>query len=294
MPLEIQTILHKLDYYKNDGELENNNSCSDFTNSHLITQGNEQKICRAAILFFKDLNEQKYKIGDTIHEDITYRDNGCKYLFYWLYTYELNNNNKTFENTLNIYKDLYRRYNQSHGELEKLKKHIDEINVHTSAKLVKLTNLYNTLDNYFSTYEKNTVKEACTSYPLETYISYVEECRKEYDNDFCNELKNFRKKYNSFIKNVIKCEEKYLLSPVESIDVVGITIIPFSLISVTSLILPILYKFTAFGPWIRRLIKKNDKIMEYINEETHHSLNTYAIEHENSNIRSYNIPYNSS
>ncbi|SBS89600.1 PIR Superfamily Protein [Plasmodium ovale curtisi] len=303
MPLEIQTIYNaaysnfifknKLDYYKNDGELENNNSCSEFKNSHLITKSNKQNICKAVILFFKDLNEQTYEYKGITYEDTIYRDSGCKYLFYWLYTYELDNT-ETIENTLNMYKDLYTRYNENHGGLNKLSKYIDEMNVHTSSKLVKLTNLYNSLDNFFTKNEAKKEKEVCTGNFIDLYNSYVDECRNGYDYDFCDELKNFRKKYNYFIQNVMKCDEKYLLPPVERFDTVRMTIIPFSLISVTSLILSILYKFTAFGPWIRRLIRKDENILEYINEENHHSLNTYEIGNDNSNILSYNIPYNSS
>ncbi|SBS95897.1 PIR Superfamily Protein [Plasmodium ovale curtisi] len=306
MPLEIQTIYNaaysncifknKLDSYKNNGELENNNGCSDFKNSYLITEGNEQKICKAVILFFKDLNEHKedtYK--DPTNENTAYKDNGCKYLFYWLYTYELNHSSKTIENTLKVYNDLYTRYNQNHEGLNKLKKYIDEMDVHTSTKLVNLTNLYNELDKFFTENETKKETEECTDYSFNTYLRYVDECQKGYDNDFCNELKNFRKKYNFFVQNVIKCKgKKDLLPPVESIDAVDMTIIPFSLISVTSLILPILYKFTAFGPWIRRLIGKKENILEYINEETHHTLNTYEIGNDNSNMPNYNISYNSS
>ncbi|SBT73597.1 PIR protein [Plasmodium ovale] len=310
MPLEIQTIYNaafsnciyknKLDSYKNASELENNNSCSEFTYSDLITQTNAQKICKAVILFLNDLNKHKDDIYEDptteniTYENTTYKDNGCKYLFYWLYTYELNHSSKTFENALNIYKDLYKRYNENHGQLNKLNKCIEEMNVHTSSRLVNLTNLYNTLDNFFSKFETNKEKVACTSYSLGTYFRYVDECQKGNDIDFCNELKNFRKKYNSFIKNVIKCEEKYLLPPLERIDVVSVTIIPFSLISVTSIILPILYKFTPFGPWIRRLIGKNENIYEYINEETNQSLNTYEIRDNISNMPNYNIGYYSS
>ncbi|SBS90537.1 PIR Superfamily Protein [Plasmodium ovale curtisi] len=303
MSLEIQTIYNaaysnciykdKLDYYKNDGELDNNNGCSDFKNSHLITQGNEQNICKAVILFFKDLNEQKYIYGDTTYEDKTYRDNGCKYLFYWLYTYALNKK-ESIKNTLNLYKDLYRLYNENHNNLNKFSDYINEMNEDTSEKFVRLTNLYNELDDFFTKNEKEKGKEVCTGNFINIYNNYVDECQNGYDYDFCDELKNFRKKYNSFIKNVIKCEEKYLLPSVEHIDAVDMTIIPFSLIPVTSLILPILYKFTAFGPWIRRLIGKKENILEYINEETHHTLNTYEIGNDNSNMPNYNIAYNSS
>ncbi|SBT02064.1 PIR Superfamily Protein [Plasmodium ovale curtisi] len=308
MPLEIQTIYNaaysncifknKLDSYKNNGELENNNGCSDFKNSHLITQGNEQKICKAVILFFKDLNahtDNKYKdpTNENItYENTTYKDNGCKYLFYWLYTYALNKK-ESIKNTLNLYKDLYTRYNKNHEGLIKLNKYIDEMDVHTSTKLVNLTNLYNELDKFF-TENENKNEKVCKGDFIHSYNSYVDECRNGYDYDFCDELKNFRKKYNYFIKNVMKCEEKDLLPPVESIDAADMTIIPFSLISVTSLILPILYKFTAFGPWIRRLIKKNENKLEYINEETNQSLNTYETRDDISNMQNYNIAYNSS
>ncbi|SBT53078.1 PIR Superfamily Protein [Plasmodium ovale wallikeri] len=166
------------------------------------------------------------------------------------------------------------------------------MNEHTSDKLVRLTDLYNELDKFFT--ENENKKEVCTGNFISLYNNYVDECRNGYDDHFCDELKNFRKKYNSFIKNVMKCEELYLLPPVERFDIVGTTIIPFSFISVTSLILPILYKFTAFGPWIRRLLGRNENILEYINEEENHSLNTYEIQDDNSNMPNYYITYNSS
>ncbi|SBT56525.1 PIR Superfamily Protein [Plasmodium ovale wallikeri] len=304
MPLETQTIYNaaysnciykdKLDYYKNNGELKNNNICSEFINRNLIIQDDPQKVCKAVILFLSHLKENKVvTYGDTAYGDITYKDNGCKYLFYWLYSNVLKNG-QTIENVLNMYKDLYRIYTQHHDNLNTFHKYINEMNEHTSDKLVKLTNLYNELDDFFTKNEKKKEKEVCKGDFIILYNNYVEECQNGYDYDFCDELKNFRKKYNSFIQKVMKCEELYLLPPVERFDILGTTIIPFSFISVTSLILPILYKFTAFGPWIRNLIGKNENIYEYINEETNQSLNTYEIEDDILNMRNYNIPYNSS
>ncbi|SCA48138.1 PIR protein [Plasmodium ovale] len=303
MPLEIQTIYNaaysniifknKLDSYKNDGELENNNSCSEFASSNLISESNEQMICKAVLLFFKDLKEQKYKYGDTTHEDITYRDSGCKYLFYWLYTH-VKNDEQVYKNTLTLYKQLYEIYDKQHDDSGIFNKYIDVMNEHTIEKLVKLTNLYNSLDKFFTENENKKEKEVCKGNLIDLYNYYIYECRNGYDYDFCDELKNFRKKYNSFIKYVMKCEEKYLLPPVEGFNIVGTTVIPFSLISVTSLILPILYKFTALGPWMRRLIGKNKNIWQNINEETNNSINTYEIGEDNFNMGDYNIAYNSS
>ncbi|SBT58000.1 hypothetical protein POVWA1_084970 [Plasmodium ovale wallikeri] len=151
MPLEIQTIYNaaysnciykdKLDSYKNNGELKNNDICSEFTNSNLITQDDPQKICKAVILFLSHLKEHKVvTYGDTAYGDTTYRDNGCKYLFYWLYNH-VPKNVQTIENVLNMYKDLYRIYTQHHENLNTFDKYINEMNEHTSDKLVRLTDL---------------------------------------------------------------------------------------------------------------------------------------------------------
>ncbi|SBS95187.1 PIR Superfamily Protein [Plasmodium ovale curtisi] len=152
-------------------------------------------------------------------DDTTYYDIGCKYLFYWLYTH-VKSNEKAFINTLNLYKQLYRIYNEQHNAFGIFNKYIDIMNEHTIDKLVKITDI---------------------------------------------------KKHNRSIKNIKKCKGvKYLLSPVEKSDIV------------------------AFDPWIHRLIGKNKNILEYINEETNHSLNTYEIRDDNSNMPNYNIAYNSS
>ncbi|SBS91848.1 PIR Superfamily Protein [Plasmodium ovale curtisi] len=307
MPLEIQTIYNaaysnciykdKLDSYQTSTELQDNNICLGFRNSHINNQDNAQKICNAAILFFKDLNEQEHKNADTTYEDTkyedkTYRDNGCKYLFYWLYTYALNKN-ESIMNTLKLYKDLYRLYNEKHNNLNKFSDYINEMNEDTSEKFVNLTNLYNELNNFFTENKEKKREQACTNYSFDSYLKYVDECRNGYDNDFCNELKNFRKKYNFFIQKVIKCEgKKDLLPPVEKSNIIGIILTPFSLISLTSLILPLLYKFTPVGPWIRNKIGKKKNIWDNINEETDQLLNNFEIEENNLNNRNYNIAYN--
>ncbi|SBT72007.1 PIR protein [Plasmodium ovale] len=296
MPPEVQTIYNaatlndryreKLNSLKNDRKTYNINGCREFTNEHLKSQSNKQKICEAVILFLKHFKEET--------DDTTYYDIGCKYLFYWLYTH-VQSNEKAFINTLNLYKQLYSIYNERHNGLDIFNKYIDVMNEHTIDKLVKLTDMYNILDNF---YEKNTsqkTEENCTSGVKDLYTKYLDECKNGYDYDFCDELKNFRKKHNFIIQKVLLCKgEQYLLPPVEKTDKVGTTIIPFSLITVTSLILLIMYKFTAFGPWIRRIIGKNKNILEYLNEETNHSLNNYEILDDNSDMPNYNIAYNSS
>ncbi|SBS92765.1 PIR Superfamily Protein [Plasmodium ovale curtisi] len=265
MPLEIQTIYNaanlnysykeKLDSYKNSTEM-NMAGCQKFTNQHLDDGVNVYRICVAVISFLS------YLIEET--ENTTYRDIGCKYLFYWLYTH-VKSNEQASKNMLKLYNELHRIHNEQHNSLGIFNK-----------KIFPVTN-----DN-------------CISGVSDLYAKYSDECREGYD-DFCDELTNFRKKHNFIIQEVLLCQGKqYILPPVEKFDTANKTIIPFSLIPLTSLILPILYKFTAFGPWIRRKIGKNKNIWKNINEETNNSLNTYEIGEDNLNMRDYNIAYNSS
>ncbi|SBT85027.1 PIR protein [Plasmodium ovale] len=294
MHLEITTIYNAaysnckykqtLDSFKNSREMKNTDGCRGFTNEHLKTETNQDKICEAVILFLRHLKEET---------DSTYKDNGCKYLYYWLHTHILKKQ-QTIKNTLNLYKELFRIYVENHDSSNTFKNYINEMNEQTSDKLVKLTDMYNKLEDFYEIKKSHETEKKCTSGVKDLYAEYLDECRKGYDYDFCDELKNFRKKHNYYVQKVLFCEgEQYFLPPVERFDTVDMTIIPFSLMSVTTLILPILYKFTAFGPWIRRLIGKNENLLKYINEEKNHSLNTSEMENENSEILRYNIVYNS-
>ncbi|SBS92981.1 PIR Superfamily Protein [Plasmodium ovale curtisi] len=302
MPLEIQTIYNaaysnyiyknKLDSYKNEREKKNLNGCGEFTSEHLNDKDDHHKICEAVILFLSHLNEkQNITYNNNTYEDIIYKDNGCKYLFYWLYTH-VKSNEQPFKNTLILYNQLYKIYNEQHKGLNIFNEYINVMNEHTIEKLVKLTDMYNKLEHFYEKASQES-EEKCTSDVKDLYTKYLDECKYGYDYDFCDELKNFRKKYNSFIRKVVKCEEQYLLPPVERFDTVSNTIIPFTLISFISLILPILYKFTAFGPWIRQLVFKNINVLDNINEDINDSLQIYERENDYSKTRGYNIAYSS-
>ncbi|SBT00060.1 hypothetical protein POVCU1_057250 [Plasmodium ovale curtisi] len=116
----------KLDSYKYVIELKNIAVYQKFNNQHLKNKSNERNICEAVILFLSHLQEET---------DPIYRDNGCKYLFYWLYTHVISNQH-IIENTLKIYKELYNTYNQNHGRSDVLTNYINDMNEHTSDKLV--------------------------------------------------------------------------------------------------------------------------------------------------------------
>ncbi|SBS93996.1 PIR Superfamily Protein [Plasmodium ovale curtisi] len=293
MSLEIPTIYNvassykeyknELDTYKGHDVLMHAFDCDAFNNEFLRKSGGDVfRICYAVMNFLNLLMEK----------DNSYKDKGSKYLFHWLHV-DVLGNKYPIQDTIILYKELHEKFNNEEGD-NTLYKYINQINVHTSEQIVKLISIYDKLEHFNSEYVSKKEKVSCTGECIDLYNTYVDECRKGYDKDFCNELKNFREKYHFFIRKILSYEgEQYLLPPVESFNTLGVIIIPFTLILVTSLSFPIFYKFTTFGPWIHRIIGKNNNIWENIKEETNHSLNPYEMENKNSENRSYNISYDS-
>ncbi|SBT82950.1 PIR protein [Plasmodium ovale] len=272
IPLEIETIYNaaalndryreKLNSLKNDRKTQNINGFLEFTNQYLNIEVNEYKICEAVILFLRHLKEESAYT--------TFHDNRCKYLYYWLYTHVLNKK-QSIENTLKPHKELHRIYNEYHDSSNTFDKYINEMNEHTFYKLVKLTDMYNGFKKFHEGITPPAPKENCISDVANLYTEYLDDCKKGYDDDFCDELKNFRKKHNFIIQEVLLCKgEQYLLPPVERFDT-----------------------FTAFGPWIRQLVFKNKNVLDNINEDINDSLQIYERENDYSKTRGYNIAYSS-
>ncbi|SBT58162.1 PIR Superfamily Protein [Plasmodium ovale wallikeri] len=260
--------------------------CDRFVSPHLNgSTYNTEKACSITIRLLSHLKEL---------DDPSYEEYGCKYLFHWLYSKVLSSKISS-EDALHIYKELNTIFNDDNDGYNKFDKYINEMKKDTIDKLDKIINIYNLFNTYIDTLQPTHTNLNCTSGCIDLFTSYAKECREKYDFFFCKELKNFREQYNHFISKVRKCEgEQYLLPPVEFFDTLGLIVVPTVLILVTSFVFPFLYKFTAFGPWINRIIGKNRNIWENINEETNYSLNEYEMEHTNSKKSNYNIAYNSS
>ncbi|SCA48149.1 PIR protein [Plasmodium ovale] len=275
---------NELDLCKGDEMPMYINECSSFVNENITNiEEDPPTICKAVMKFLNLLKE----------ENESYKIEGSKYLFYWLHN-DILKNKSPVQITLILYKELYRRYNDEDNS-NILNKYIDQMNENTSDKLVKLTGIYDTFKKFENEVTSEGAEKKCTSDCVKLFSTYVHECRKGYDNDFCNELKIFREKYNFFIKTYIFCyEEQYFLPPVDVFDIVRIIIVPFVLIIVTSFILPLLYKFTPFGSWIHRIIAKKKNIFHNINEETNHLIHSYEMKNNSSKTGNYNIAYNSS
>ncbi|SBT73790.1 Plasmodium vivax Vir protein, putative [Plasmodium ovale] len=272
----------ELDFDKENYNPTYFNECDKFKNEYITdTTHDAPKICHVVMKFLNWLKQ----------ENKSCKDKGSKYLFYWLHD-EVQKNNTTIGNTLLLYRELYKIYTDEEDYYD-LNDYINQVDEHTSDKLVKLTRLYDLFKKYESEVRDLSLNTNCNNECVQIFPSYVDECRKGYDNEFCKELKNFREQYNFFIRNIRYCEgDEYILPPVENLDLVNIIIIPFSLILVASFILPLLYKFTPFGQWMHHIIEKKNKILDNINDDTNHLIHSYDMEHNNSKTHYYNIAYN--
>ncbi|SBT84737.1 PIR protein [Plasmodium ovale] len=259
--------------------------CDDFSNQHIkSSKYDSPKVCAVSVKFLSHLKEKN---------DPSYEEEGCKYLFYWLYVKALETK-KSIENTLDLYKELNKIFNEHNDGYNKFDKFINKMNKYTCENFQKIISLYEVF-NIFENQEMTLVAgKKCTSNCFELFTSYVNECREINDYDFCNELNDFREYHNYFIQKILYCQgEQYLLPSVNIFNTVGIILIPLVLILVTSIILPLLYKFTPVGTWIHHKIGKKKKIRDNINEETQLLSNTYEIGEYNFKNRNYNIAYNS-
>ncbi|SBT73798.1 Plasmodium vivax Vir protein, putative [Plasmodium ovale] len=275
-----------LDSYTSSSDSIEIPGCDNFNNKHINgSTYDPSRVCTIAIKFLIHLKEKYVS---------SYGEEGCRYLYYWLYVKALESK-KTTENTLDLYKKLNEVFNEHNDGNYMFDEYINKMDKDTCNKTQKIIHLYEVF-NIFENQEPSDVEEKkCTSKCAEIFTSYVNECREEYDYDFCNELKNFREYHNFFIRKLRNCEgDKYFLPPVENFDIVGMIILPFVLILVTSLILPLLYKFTPIGPWIRHRLVKKKNVWDDMQQDENHLLRNYEMQKDNSIKPYYKIAYNSS
>ncbi|SBT51537.1 PIR Superfamily Protein [Plasmodium ovale wallikeri] len=259
--------------------------CDNFSLQHInFRQEDFPDLCSTVIKFLIHLEQNSD----------TYRDEECKYLYYWLYVEKLNRT-IPMEKILILYKELNNIFNNSNNGSNSLDNYINQMNINTSDKLVKLTDLYNKFNQFMGSTKETNPEENCQSDCFDLYTSYVKECKNGDDNDFCYELKNFRAQHNTFIQTMRNCKgEQYFLPPVDILDTTGIILISFTFIMVTSFLLPLLYKFTPLGPWIYRKLIKRKNIWNNISQEENHLSHNYEMDKDDSKKHHYKLAYNSS
>ncbi|SBT84097.1 PIR protein [Plasmodium ovale] len=275
----------KLSSYSSGAVPANIRGCDNSSIEHIsVTINDFPKLCSTAIQFLTYLKENSD----------TYRDEGCKYLYYWLYV-EKFTRNISMENISILYKTLNDIFNKNNNGLNSLNNYINKTTINTFDKLVKLTELYEKFNQFMTDTTQRSPERKCQSDCFNLYTKHVHECRNGDDKDFCYELKNFREQHNAYIQTVLDCkEEQYILPPVYSLDTSSIILISLALILVTSFILPLLYKFIPFGPWIHHKLAKKKNTWDNISQEENHFTHNYEYDREVLEKPHYKLAYNSS
>ncbi|SBT83908.1 PIR protein [Plasmodium ovale] len=276
---------NELDTYESSSDLSRAQGCNDFNSEHInSSKYDDNKVCVIAIKFLNHLKEK---------HDISYEEDGCKYLYYWLYVEALENKT-SIENTLDLYKKFNDIFNSDNDGNHMFDKYINKLNKYACLKLEKLIRMFEIFNKFESEQTSQGAEKKWTSDCADLFTTYVDECKKAYDYDFCNKLKIFGEQYNFFIQKVQHCEgDQYLLPPLEIFDTVRMVIVPFVLILITFLISPLLYKFTAVGSLIHHILAKKKNVRDNIVQKKDHTLNNYEMDKDDSKKRYYMLSYNS-
>ncbi|SBT57183.1 PIR Superfamily Protein [Plasmodium ovale wallikeri] len=291
MPSQKETIYNvvkSLDTYKNklSSESQYEDSigiadCQEFHSSYLDDAVSERdKICNRVIIYLSHLKEG----------NLNFRDQGCRYLSYWLY-FEVLKEKKSVDNTINLYKEFLKKY-EDYDDPYKFEAYLKEFNGDMLQKLIKLIELNEKFKEFqgksYSTCESEDIAQECVN----KYISYVNECYTDNDNDFCDELENFKQIYDSHMKN-IRCSNDVpkTLPPIDKFNVASIATISFVIALVITFVLFIFYKFTPFGLRITSQLKRKKKMYDDLDQETKQLPYTYDKSNINSEKHKHSLSY---
>ncbi|SBT83811.1 PIR protein [Plasmodium ovale] len=228
-------------------------------------------ICREFILLYESFST--YPFEKSSENDIfTYYD--CDFLNYWLNDNLKENNINSSICVNNFYDKLKSKNETFFSSSTKLEDHLHVIDPNVLKNMKLLYKLYDNaveiksiIDNefYTSEEEKNKEQESCSMYTKECDVIYKEamdRCLNSND-DFYNALKNFKYAYDIIAEpssnesNVCNSSEFYYFPWYDGVlekkkNAIKIS----STLLVLSFALPLIYKYTPFGPFLRANISR--------------------------------------
>ncbi|SBS93131.1 PIR Superfamily Protein [Plasmodium ovale curtisi] len=283
----IYNVANEVDTYRNqlnnDPEeiFMNMEMCRNFVNPY-INKVNADLNCERAIKYLSYLKS---------FESLDFRDQGFRYMCYWIY-YDVLNDKKSFENTLNLYKEFHRKYEEFDDH--KFDEYLKQFSTYMLENLIKLTDLYKMFNAF-----KGNGGNSCTNHDqvqqcAQKYNTYVDECYSGDDDDFCDELENFKQTYENYMKTST-CPETIpkILPPIKRHNIGATVSIPFAIILVVSFFLFILYKFTPFGLRVSSLLKRKKTMYNDLEKDKNEFVFTSKKADVNSENKKYSLSYHS-
>lgn len=125
------------------------------------------------------------------------------------------------------------------------------------------------------------------------HSEYIKDCPKGNDEDFCNELENFKYKYDTNMLSVTDCNTAPKTLPsVKALDLNFIITTTVTIKLVISFFLFILFKYTALGPRLFPRLRRNKRFKENEVRETQKLGHISERSRSKGRNKSYNIVYN--
>ncbi|SBT54327.1 PIR Superfamily Protein [Plasmodium ovale wallikeri] len=262
----------------NTDKVKDVDKCDDLSTSMMFSENRSStEICKEFKFLYKSFSEHRAK---GISENDTFTDYDYDFLNYWIND-NLRENVKT--DSINV-KEFYEKIkDQDDGFFSKNKDLNDYLHVIDPDVLVNMKLLYNLYsisekiinisDQVYSEKGITDEQKSCSYYKKEcdeNYKKAMDRCLNSND-DFYNALKNFKDAYDIITKpssnELNDCNSiKFLYFPEydpvpekekkkeEEKEKRIMTIKISSILSVLSLTLPLIYKFTPFGPFLRAKI----------------------------------------
>ncbi|SCN45388.1 PIR protein [Plasmodium malariae] len=272
-----------------------------YNNKSGVKGENPGKKCAAQLNHYPNFTNPCQDVGRYLIEiKEHYKDDSlkrCKYL-----NYKINS-----DNNYNEKPEWFQGYNEFSSLLGNIC--VQKFTVIQPDILKKLKDLYINYDDFekFNGQDKDTSGNICNNIRnlYSFYMNNYEECQRNNEGLFCEELNNFKKAYDYKMNNFTPCNglpqtlpqiEKtstQILSPKEEVDYLFVPIITTAIVLLMSFTILFLYKFTPLKFWTyNRLRKKKIIELNKFQEESSESLqNLHEEVNRNYEGSSHNISY---
>ncbi|SBS94151.1 PIR Superfamily Protein [Plasmodium ovale curtisi] len=272
----IYNVANAVDTYRNQ---LNNDSEETFINMEIcrnfvspnIDKANAELNCERAIKYLSYLKS---------FESLDFRDQGFRYMCYWIY-YDVLNDKKSFENTLNLYREFHSKYEEFDDH--KFEEYLKHFSIDMLENLINLTDLYKIFNSFKGIGDSSCTNHAYVQQCAEKYNTYVDECYAGDDDDFCDELENFKQAYDNAMKNV-NCPENIpkILPPIKRYNAGSIVSIPFAILL-----------FTPFGLRVSSLLKRKKTMHNDLEQDKNEFVFNSKKPDVNSENKKYSLSYHS-